>query len=245
MQIDWTTFLLEILNFIVLMWILKRYFYQPVLDVLDRRTARIKTENDKATALKQEADMLKNQYEARMQDWNKEREQRLRALDGEIAQERSRRMEELKKKLAEEASATHAREQSACAAREAVLKEQIHGKAFAAAGAMLKRMASPELTATIATLFEQDLAALSHEKLAELRHSRADKAEIKSAHALAAPVRKSLVSALARAAGGDVEASFSEDEKLIAGLRISLGEYILSADLASELEFFRQRSSNG
>ena len=39
MQFDWTTFVLEVLNFLVLLWILKRFLYQPVLDVLDARQA--------------------------------------------------------------------------------------------------------------------------------------------------------------------------------------------------------------
>ena len=39
MQIDWTTFALEIINFLVLVWILKRFLYRPVLDTLARRRA--------------------------------------------------------------------------------------------------------------------------------------------------------------------------------------------------------------
>ena len=44
MQIDWTTFALEILNFLVLVWILKHFFYQPVLAVLDKRRASVEKE---------------------------------------------------------------------------------------------------------------------------------------------------------------------------------------------------------
>lgn len=39
MQIDWTTFVLEIVNFLALVWLLKRFLYTPVLDVLARRRA--------------------------------------------------------------------------------------------------------------------------------------------------------------------------------------------------------------
>ena len=31
MELDWTTFVLEIVNFLVLVWILQRYLYRPVL----------------------------------------------------------------------------------------------------------------------------------------------------------------------------------------------------------------------
>ena len=39
MEFDWTTFALEALNFLVLVWLLKRFFYRPVLAVIEARRA--------------------------------------------------------------------------------------------------------------------------------------------------------------------------------------------------------------
>ena len=41
MQFDWTTFALEIVNFLVLVWILRRFLYRPVTDVIARRAAEV------------------------------------------------------------------------------------------------------------------------------------------------------------------------------------------------------------
>ena len=41
MELNWSTFILEIINFLVLIWILKRFLYKPVLDVIARRRAGI------------------------------------------------------------------------------------------------------------------------------------------------------------------------------------------------------------
>ena len=41
MAIDWTTFALEVVNFLVLVWLLKRFLYQPVLEVLVQRRAGV------------------------------------------------------------------------------------------------------------------------------------------------------------------------------------------------------------
>ena len=43
MEVDWTTFALEIINFLILVWILKRFFYHPVLDIIARRRICIET----------------------------------------------------------------------------------------------------------------------------------------------------------------------------------------------------------
>ena len=37
MELSWSTFFLEIINFLVLVWILKRFLYKPVMDVIARR----------------------------------------------------------------------------------------------------------------------------------------------------------------------------------------------------------------
>ena len=66
MQFDWTTFVLEVLNFLVLLWILKRFLYQPVLEVLDARQARIKAEMAQAEKLQDDAAALGKQYAERL-----------------------------------------------------------------------------------------------------------------------------------------------------------------------------------
>ena len=48
MQFDWTTFILEMLNFLVLVWILQRLIYRPVLAMLDARQQRLKDESGRA-----------------------------------------------------------------------------------------------------------------------------------------------------------------------------------------------------
>ena len=37
MEMDWSTFILEIINFLILVWILKRFLYRPILEVIARR----------------------------------------------------------------------------------------------------------------------------------------------------------------------------------------------------------------
>jgi F-type H+-transporting ATPase subunit b len=38
-ELNWTTFVLEILNFLVLVWLLKHFFYQPVKGVIARHSS--------------------------------------------------------------------------------------------------------------------------------------------------------------------------------------------------------------
>ena len=55
MAIDWFTIGAQILNFLVLVWLLKRFLYQPVLDAIDKREKRIAATLADAAASKAQA----------------------------------------------------------------------------------------------------------------------------------------------------------------------------------------------
>ena len=54
MEFDITTFLLEIVNFLILIWILQRLFYKPVLAVINRRKQHIDQTLSEAQKLQQQ-----------------------------------------------------------------------------------------------------------------------------------------------------------------------------------------------
>lgn len=245
MTFDLTTFLLEILNFLVLVWILKRFLYGPVLAVLDARRQRLQDEAAKAETLQREAAELKAGYESRLAEWDKEREGLRRDLDGELEQARTAGLEKLKQTLADAEAKARARTDALAAAREQALVRQAATDAYGAAAALLGRLASPALTARIAELFAEDLATLPEVDLATLRRAAAaleagTGAQIAMAHDLDAASRERVISALATGAGRALPADFHEAPELLAGLRVTVGECLLHANLADELDFFRR-----
>ncbi|MFI5358646.1 MAG: F0F1 ATP synthase subunit B [Halanaerobiales bacterium] len=64
-NINWTL-IWNVINFFILMYLLKRFLYQPLLEVLDKRTAKIEGDLKAAADEKEEARLLKEQYEAEM-----------------------------------------------------------------------------------------------------------------------------------------------------------------------------------
>lgn len=245
MTFDLTTFLLEILNFLVLVWILKRFLYAPVLAVLDARRQRLLDEAAKAEALQRQAAELKAGYEARLAEWDKEREKLRQELDGELERERTAGMEKLKQTLADAEAKARARTETLAAAHEQALVRQAAADAYGAAAALLGRLASAGLTARIAELFAEDLAHLPEADLATLRRAAAALeagagAEIAMAHDLDESSRERVVTALAAGAGRTLPTVFHEAPELLAGLRVTVGECLLHANLADELAFFRR-----
>ena len=52
MLIDWFTVVAQALNFLILVWLLKRFLYKPMLDAIDAREKRIATQLADADAKK-------------------------------------------------------------------------------------------------------------------------------------------------------------------------------------------------
>ena len=56
MLIDWFTVLAQLVNFLILVWLLKRFLYRPILDAIDAREKRIAAELADADAKKDDAE---------------------------------------------------------------------------------------------------------------------------------------------------------------------------------------------
>ncbi|WP_259066033.1 F0F1 ATP synthase subunit delta [Mucilaginibacter sp. X4EP1] len=62
MQINWFTVIAQILNFLVLVWLMKRYLYKPILDMIDAREKKIAGQLADAKATKSEAKAEQDEF---------------------------------------------------------------------------------------------------------------------------------------------------------------------------------------
>jgi len=247
MQFDWTTFILEILNFLVLMWILRHFLYRPVLALLDERKRRIGEERLAAEQMRDEAETLRKQYQTRLAEWELERENSRRVMEEQLMQARTEGLAKLAKSLEDEEIRLRARNDALNAADKAKLTREAVIAAYSQTAALLQRLASPQLTLAIVGLFLEDLAALPAEEKDALQRAASSlntDAEIISAHALDAAQRTAVSQALAATAGQKLNTVFKEDPALIAGLCAIIGECRLDAHIAAELAFFRRSASH-
>ena len=249
MQFDWTTFVLEAINFLVLVWLLKHFFYKPVLNILDARQERVRAEVVRAEQLQQDAEALKHQYEERLADWSKEREQARLQLEQELVQLKTVSMENINKSLVDEKAKWRVKNEAVTASHDAELARQAASEAYENAAAMLRRLASPELTASIVKVFQEDLIKMPQSELAAIRKAAQAfegemKVEVSSAHALDDKALSKISQSLSAVTGHPMNVISNLNPALIAGLRVTVGECLLHANLAEELQFFRRQSKH-
>lgn len=244
MELDWTTFALEIVNFLALVWILKRFLYRPVLAVLAERRAGIDRLLGATRETEARAVTLKSQFESRLADWEKEKAAARARFDAVIAAERSRQMEALSVQLAAE------RERNAAQAahREETLKRQLAAQAGNQArqfaSQLLARLAGPDLEGRLVTLFVEELATLPDARVAPLRagHNGDGQGVVASAYPLSEEQRRQVAEAVEARLGIHGQLEFREDGDLMAGVRVSLGAWQLDFSLAGELGIFSEAS---
>ncbi|AVW90898.1 F0F1 ATP synthase subunit B family protein [Celeribacter baekdonensis] len=66
MSIDWITVAAQIANFLVLIWLLKRFLYRPILDGIDAREAEIKARMQQAAEAEAAAKTTEASYRAQI-----------------------------------------------------------------------------------------------------------------------------------------------------------------------------------
>lgn len=242
MALDWTTFVLEMINFLVLLWLLKHFLYKPVLDILARRQAGIERTLNEAQEKETFAATLQSQYESRLADWEQEKKQARIRLDAEMSVERERQLAALRRDLAIEQERNTAQETHRQELLKRELTAQCNEQARQFTSKLLSKLAGPDLEARLVTLFIDELAVLSEERIAPLQTSLHDHSHgsISSAYPLTEQQRQQIVDAIRSRLKIPEQIEFIEDSSLLAGLRVTLDAWQLDFSLAGELSIYAE-----
>ena len=97
MLIDWFTVAAQALNFLILVWLMKRFLYKPILNAIDEREKRIAAELANADAKKAEAQKEHDEFQHKNTEFDQQRAALLSKATGEAQAERQRLLDEARK----------------------------------------------------------------------------------------------------------------------------------------------------
>lgn len=248
MELSWSTFLLEIINFLVLVWILKRFLYKPVLDVIARRRAGIEKTLAEASDMQTNAENMKKQHESRLKEWSQERQQQRQALALELDSERASKMEELHATLDKERQKARVSEERRQAEGRREIEQAALDQGARFAGRLLGMASGPELETRLVDMVIDELGQLPDERITALRSSYGEapaSIAVASAYPLAEKQRQRLEQALAIVTNAPAAVDYQQDSELLAGVRITVGAWVLGANIHDELQGFSELSQQG
>lgn len=99
MLIDWFTVVAQIVNFLVLVAILRFFLYRRIIDAIETRKARVASAFSEAETREREAQETREAHASEMQRLAGERPRRLERLEADMRGERSRMLDELRDEI--------------------------------------------------------------------------------------------------------------------------------------------------
>ena len=245
MELDWVTFTLEIVNFLVLIWILQHFLYKPVMQTIARRKAAIDQTLADAKTRQADAENLERRYQDRLTVWEEEKARLRMQAETEVEAERTRRMAVLEQTLVREQEKHRALEQRQLSAQRQKLEHAALAQGAQFAAHLLARLAAPDLERRLVQMVVEDLPKLPEDIAQSVRQARPNsgyQVDVASAFPLAPAERDALERGLRAVTGADSATAYSVDAQLLAGLRVAVGPWILRANLQDELAFFAEAS---
>ncbi len=164
MLIDWFTVIAQLLNFLILVWLLKRFLYQPILRAMDEREKHIAARLEEAEARKAEAEQEKGRYQEMNSELEQQRESLLHDAKAEADAERQRLMEEARESHRQLRSRLHQTLESERDNLSRAAIRRLQEEVFALARKALADLADSALENQMASVFVRQLEALDGEE---------------------------------------------------------------------------------
>ncbi len=246
MTIDWFTIVAEIINFLLLVYLLRRFLYPVIIRAMDQREKLITSRLDAAEAKLQEATKEEASYLKQKQDL---------AASAETLTAKAREdAEKVRQKLSDEAradvDADKARWREAVKNQQEEFLKRLRVRAAEQVVAMVRRtlqdLADAPLEERIVAKFLQRLEKSGKSETAALKKSLAKgktPVVVASAFGLSDDAREQIRDALKAQLGKEVNAEFTTSSDLIGGIELRVGELRISWTLQSYLDDLEQEVS--
>jgi F-type H+-transporting ATPase subunit b len=236
--IDWFTVLAQVLNFAILVWLMHRFLYKPILGAIDDREERIAGELADAAAQKADAQKERAELQAKNDDFAEQRATLLTRATDDANAERQRLLEEARGA----ADALSAKRQAALLRDahdlSATVGRQTREEAFAIARKVLTELAGTTLEAQLTVVFVRQLRAMdasTKERFERARRAGAEPMIVRSALELPKDQRATIQKALDEVFGASIEVRFEAAAGLLGGLELSTNGQKVAWSMAESL----------
>jgi F-type H+-transporting ATPase subunit b len=224
MPIKWFVVVAQIINFLILVWVLKRFLYKPILNAIDAREKGIATQFAEANAKTAEAEKERATFQHKNEVFDQEHAALMKKMSDEANAERQRLLDEVRK----DADALRARRQEALRNEQRALHSNIirwtQKEVFAITRKTLADLATMSLEERMADVFVNRLRALTspaREQLAAALGTATQPARVRSAFELPPPQRQAIESALKEMFAVDTSVQFETRPDLVCGIELS------------------------
>ncbi len=234
MKIDWWTLGLQVVNALVLIWLLARFLFQPVENILAARRKEAEQAIADAKAAKAAVESARAKADAEAAGFAERRKEALKAVDAEAEREKAALLADARaevEKLRAAGKAEIAAERRAEAAAEADRAAQL---ALNIAAKLVDRLPSEARVAGFIKGIATGLSALPESTRAALAANEAP-IHLTVPRALTAGETEACHTAIAGILGRPVAIEVAEDPTLIAGIELEAPDAVVRNSFRADL----------
>lgn len=247
MLIDWFTVAAQLINFLILVWLMQRFLYKPILDAIDAREQGIVKRLADAKSTEEKALKEHEEYKKK----NKMFEQEHAALLGKVAEEveaeRKRRLKEVNEEADSQATKWQEALSNETRKFNQSLGRRIQDEVFSISRKALMEMANVKLESQVADVFICRLHALSGEtknELATMLTNSSKATLIRSALELDPPQQKLVHQALQEVFDVDTKIRFETSPDLISGIELVVNDHKVAWSIDTYLASVKQEMAD-
>lgn len=242
MLIDWFTVVAQLINFLILVYLLKRFLYRPILDAMDRREEQIANRLKDADQKRDDAQRQKDEYRRKAREVEEERSLKIKAAE----QEAQKRRRELLDRAKEEAEALRENWRASLAREQrnfmTDLKQRASSEVVRIAEKALSDLADAELETSLVAKFSERIASMSRgnrEKWVEAVSE--GEILVKSSFDMETSLQQQIAEALKKIGDREPDLSFRRESGMSLGLEMIAEGVSLSWGLESYFDSLENR----
>ncbi|WP_215224991.1 F0F1 ATP synthase subunit B family protein [Echinicola shivajiensis] len=239
MLIDWFTILAQVINFLVLVLLLKRFLYRPILKAVHDREEKIRQELEKSEKVLYEANSELKSYQKKNAEFEQEKQKMLQVVEDEARKKK----EELIKLAKEEVKILSERLKDSLDREQRGLQDEIYKKMvreiFLMCKKLLGELANVKLEALMADVFLDRIGDKKQQvdgQLFEGLKSASGPIILQSSFVLPDSLQESFKEKLEALVGRSVNLRFETSSENISGFTLKTQNYQYSWNLMEYLE---------
>ena len=225
MPIDWFTVAAQAVNFLLLVWLMKRFLYKPVLRAIDAREKRIEEQLGDAKALKMEALKEKEEFQRKSGIFDRERTELMNAAAEKAKSEKIHLLEEARSS-AEILRAKWREDLERDASRlEEDFQRRVREEVFSIVRKTLSDLAGEELESKIIDLFLRRLGEMDDKErkgLAPKTKAPDASVRLRTAFSLTKEQQNTIGQEVKKLFSLKEEPEFTVEKNLVAGMELAV-----------------------
>lgn len=223
MQIDWFTVIAQIINFLVLVWLLKRFLYKPILNAIEERENKIASQLEDAESKKEEAEKEQDEFREKNEAFEHKKKELMKKAVEESEEKRQKLLEEARHEANEFRSQLKKSSEEVQKNLSQEIEQKVQQEVFSITRKTLSDLASMDLEEQTVRVFIRRLNELKEDEkkqFLEAFKSKSDPILVRSAFDLPTKQKTEIQNAIAEILGAETQFQYKTVPELVSGIEL-------------------------